>query len=100
MPAELLSEEEEVYIYKVGFYSATNSSKSLLRLFSQNTQYYSTLLFSSMSDPGDGGLQGDRWTHRPAALCCDLQSGTENSHHGVSEAVETHSSIKAGPDLP
>lgn len=32
VPAELLSEEEEIYVYRVGFYSVTNNS-SLPRMF-------------------------------------------------------------------
>lgn len=48
------------------------------------------LLFSAISDPGDGGFQGDRWTGGPAALRCDLESSTENSQHGVSISEETH----------
>lgn len=69
----------------------------------EETWFYSSSLLSSVSDPGDGGFQGDGWTRRPAALRCDLESGRENSQHGVSISEETHSSIKAArgvPDLP
>ena len=47
------------------------------------------------SDSGDGGLQSDRWTRGPEALRCDLESGTESRHHGVSDHQLTRSSMEA-----
>ena len=72
----------------------------LLRCLSLNQ---GSVLF--VLDPGDGGLQSDRWAGGPEALCCDCEPGTENSHHGVSDLQQTHSELlnKAGRrvhDLP
>lgn len=51
------------------------------------------LFFLSFLDPGDGGLQSDRWARGPEAVCCNCKPGTENCIHGVSDQL-THPSEK------
>ena len=95
IPPELLSDEEEIYVYRVS--SAHTHVHTQRHTFTHAYKHTHTDIPADCfpSDPGDGGFQGDRWTHRPEALCCGRKPGSENSHYGVSSLGHKSNSLLA-----